>query len=119
MTVASFIASQRADQSVPHVISCQALSVSQSWFYKWHDRPPTPRQLRRQSLDQAVKRSFEDSGGTYRSPRVATDLREEGWRVSEKTVAASWPPRASWRAPSGAGDPSRGPTRRPNPFQTC
>jgi hypothetical protein len=55
----------------------------------WHDRPPTPRQLHRQSLDQAVKRSFEDSGATDGSPRIATDLREEGSRVPEKTVAAS------------------------------
>jgi len=28
MTVASFIASQRADFDVPHVLSCRALSVS-------------------------------------------------------------------------------------------
>jgi hypothetical protein len=42
VSVASFIASQRADHGVPHVISCRALKMSESWSYKWHDRPPTP-----------------------------------------------------------------------------
>ena len=89
MTVASFIASQRADFDVPHVLSCRALSVSESWFYKWRDRPPTLRQVRRTSLDAAVKKSFEASDGTYGSPRVIEDLLEDGWKVSKKTVEAS------------------------------
>jgi transposase InsO family protein len=66
--------------------------VSQSWFYKWRDRPATPRQQRRAELDAAVKASFEDSGGTpgtYGSPRVFADLIEAGWKVSVNTVAAS------------------------------
>ncbi len=92
MTVASFIASQRTDHRVPHALSCRALKVSESWFYKWRDRPPTPRQQRRVELDTAVKASFDDSGGTpgtYGSPRVWEDLIEAGWKVSKKTVAAS------------------------------
>jgi len=89
MTVASFIASQRADFDVPHVLSCRALEVSPSWFYKWRDRPATPRQRRRGELDAAVKKSFEDSDGTYGSPRVLCDLLEDGWKVSKKTVEAS------------------------------
>ena len=44
MTVASFVASQRAEFDVPHALSCRALGVSESWFYKWHDRPATARQ---------------------------------------------------------------------------
>jgi transposase InsO family protein len=66
--------------------------VSESWFYKWHDRPLTARQRRRADLDAAVKASFDDSGGTpgtYGSPRVWEDLVAAGWRVSKKTVAAS------------------------------
>ena len=89
MTVASFIASQRAEYQVPHVLSCRSLCVSPSWFYKWRDRPPTPRQVRRTELDAAVKKSFEDSDGTYGSPRVHTDLVEEGWKVSKKTIEVS------------------------------
>jgi putative transposase len=70
MTVASFVAAQRTDHGVPHVTSCRALGVSPSWFYKWRNRPPTPRQQRRAMLDEAVQRSFDVSAGTYGSPRV-------------------------------------------------
>jgi putative transposase len=92
MTVASFIASQRTEHGVPHALSCRALEVPESTFYKWHNRPPTPRNQRRAELDAAVRASFQDSGGTpgtYGSPRVWEDLIEAGWRVSKKTVAAS------------------------------
>ncbi len=89
MSVASFVAAQRTEHGVPHVISCRALEVSESWFYKWHNRPPTPRQQRRAQLDAAVRRSFEDSEGDYGSPRVTEDLREWGWKVSKKSVEAS------------------------------
>ena len=92
MTVASFIAAQRAEHGVPHAVSCRALQMPESTFYKWWDRPPSPRQVRRGELDAAVKASFDDSGGTpgtYGSPRVFEDLVEDGWRVSVNTVAAS------------------------------
>jgi putative transposase len=92
MTVASFIASQRTEHAVPHAKCCRWLEVSESWFYKWHDREPTARQCRRTELDAAVRASFDDSGGTpgtYGSPRVCEDLVEAGWKVSVNTVAAS------------------------------
>ena len=92
MTVASFIAVQRTEHGVPHTLSCRALGMPTSTFYKWQDRPPTPSEVRRGELDAAVRVSFEDSGGnpgTYGSPRVWEDLVEAGWRVSKKTVAAS------------------------------
>lgn len=93
MSVASFVASQRTDHGVPHALACRALGVSESWFYKWRDRPPTGRQQRRAVLDAAVLEIFERSDGThprtYGSPRVHADLVDEGWQVSEKTVADS------------------------------
>jgi transposase InsO family protein len=89
VSVAGFIAAQRTDHGVPHAVVCRALEISESWFYKWRDRPPTPRQVRRDRLDAAVKKAFDDSEGTYGSPRVHADLVEDGWEVSEKTVAAS------------------------------
>jgi putative transposase len=89
MTVASFVAAQRTEHGVPHVTSCRALGVSPSWFYKWRNRGPTRRQQRRATLDVAVQRSFDASGGRYGSPRVLADLVEGGWRVSKKSVEAS------------------------------
>lgn len=87
MSVAAFIACQRTDYGVPHGVACRAVGVSESWFYKWRDRPPTPRQRRRDDLADRIAKIFAESGGTYGSPRVALDLRAEGWRVSVNTVA--------------------------------
>lgn len=87
--MAAFIAAQRAQHGIPHATSCRALGVSQSWFYKWRRRGPSPRAVRRQQLDAAVAAVFKARNGTYGSPRVTDVLRDRGWRVSEKTVAAS------------------------------
>lgn len=92
MTVASFIAAQRTDHGVPNALACRVLGMSESAFYKWRDRPATARQARRDRLDEAVKKSFDESGGTpgtYGSPRVFEDLIEAGWVVSKNTVADS------------------------------
>ncbi len=88
MSVAAFISSQRAEHHVPTTVSCRALGVSPSWYYKWRERPPTPRQVRHTDLVEAVWASFEGSGFTYGSPRVWQDLHAAGWRVSKNTVAA-------------------------------
>jgi putative transposase len=85
--VADFIADQRTEHGVPHAVSCRALGVSESWFYKWHDRAPTVRQLRRVELCERITKLFAASGQTYGSPRIHQDLVAEGWRVSVNTVA--------------------------------
>lgn len=87
MTVTGFISSCRAEHKIPVRVSCRALGVSESWYFKHRDRPPTPRASRRVELAGAVRAAFEASGGTYGSPRVALELRAAGWVVSENTVA--------------------------------
>jgi putative transposase len=89
MILAGFIADQRTTFGVPHTVTCGALGVSESWFYKWISRGPSAAQLRRERLDEAVKKFFDESGGTYGSPRILADLRDAGWTVSKKTVEAS------------------------------
>jgi len=89
VSVARFIADQRTNYRVPHTITCLLLGVSLAWFYKWRDRPATPRQRRRAELDAAVKAMFDDAKGVHGSPRLHADLRDAGWTVSEKTVADS------------------------------
>jgi putative transposase len=89
LSLAAFIADQRTCHGVPHAVACRALEVSESWFYKWRDRPPTSSAQRRAELDEAVKTSFEASNSTYGSPRVHADLVEAGWRISVNTVAES------------------------------
>jgi putative transposase len=119
--VAAFIAAQRDARRIPHGVSCRALGVSQSWFYKWrhHARAGTlpPRAARRARLAAEVKRLFESYEGKRGSPVVTADLQDAGWRVSENTVAAlmreqnlvarpkrrrkatTRPGRGRWRAP--------------------
>lgn len=82
------ITTQRAEHKIPVRVSCRALGVSESWYYKHRDRRPTPAQQRREHLVDAVWKSFKDSDYTYGSPRVTRDLQDAGWRVSENTVAA-------------------------------
>jgi transposase InsO family protein len=86
--VAALIAAQREDHRIPHVASCRALGVSQSWFYKWRGGRPGPRAERRDRLKAEVARLFKVHEGKYGSPRITADLRDAGWRVSENTVAA-------------------------------
>jgi putative transposase len=85
--VATFIAAQRAEHQVPYATSCRALLVSQAWFYKWRDGDPSPQHARREQLKVEIGRLFAKHRGTYGSPRIAADLRDEGWAVSENTVA--------------------------------
>ena len=89
MSVSAHIAAQRTDHAVPHAVSCRALGVAPSTFYKWHNRLPTPAQRRRADLDVEVRACFDASGGTYGSPRVRAELRRSGRKVSKKTVEAS------------------------------
>lgn len=93
MTVARFIAFQRTRFRVPHSVSCRLLGVSESWFYKWLDRAKagalTATETRRHQLDAAVLKTFVAARGLHGSPRLHADLTDLGWKVSEKTVAAS------------------------------
>jgi transposase InsO family protein len=85
--VAAFISSQRTEHAVPHAVTCRALGLSESWFYKWRDRQPTARQQRRADLAAKIREIFDASGGTYGSPRVTLELHAAGWQVGENTVA--------------------------------
>jgi putative transposase len=86
--VATFIAAQRAQHQVPYATACRALSVSPAWFYKWRQGDPSLQHARREQLKVEIRRLFAKHRGTYGSPRITADLRDEGWRISENTVAA-------------------------------
>ena len=121
MSVAGFIAAQRAQYQIPHATACRALGLSQAWFYKWRHGDASPRRARRGQLRIAIRRLFAAHKGRYGSPRITAELREEGWRVSVNTVAAimaeqglrarpkrrrhstTRPGRGRWRAPDLVG----------------
>jgi hypothetical protein len=83
VSLAAFIADQRTSHDVPHAVACRALTVSESWFYKWNSRQqqqtPTPAEQRRAELDAAVAEAFAAAHGLHGSPRVHADLRAAGW----------------------------------------
>jgi transposase InsO family protein len=85
--VAVLIAARGAD-GVPVAVACRALGVSRAWFYRHKDGRLPPRAQRKERLKAEVTRLFALHEGKYGSPRIAADLREAGWRVSENTVAA-------------------------------
>jgi transposase InsO family protein len=86
--VAGFIAAQRADHGVAYAVSCRALEVPGSWFYKWRRGDVSPRRARRERLKAEVRRLFEAHKGKRGSPMITADLHDLGWRVSKNTVAA-------------------------------
>jgi transposase InsO family protein len=85
--VAAFIVSQRDAHGVPQAVSCRALGVSQAWFYRWRDGALPPRAARRERLKAEIARLFAERHGKDGAPRITAALREQGWRVSENTVA--------------------------------
>ena len=115
--MAAFIAAQRVQHGVPHATACRALGMSQSWFYKWAGGTLPPRAARRDRLKAGVARLFREHEGKCGAPRITADLKDEGWRVSENTVAllmrelglaarqkkkrkaTTRPGRGRWRAP--------------------
>ncbi|KOV57278.1 hypothetical protein ADK64_40615 [Streptomyces sp. MMG1121] len=85
-SVVGAIGDQRTLHGIPHRVSCRALGVSESWFYKHRNRRPTGREVRRQQLAEAVKEIFTKSGDTYGSPKIWITLMRRGWRVSVNTI---------------------------------
>ncbi|WP_328778929.1 IS3 family transposase [Streptomyces canus] len=85
--VVGVISDFRTEHGISHRVSCRALGVSESWFYKHRTHQPTRRELRRQHLIEAVKEEFDTSGGTYGSPKIWIRLVRQGWRVSVNTIA--------------------------------
>ena len=83
------IAAQRTDFQIPVAVSCRALGVAPSWFYKHQGRGPTVRELRRGVLDAKITAAFEANDGEYGSPRVWAELVDAGERVSRKTIATA------------------------------
>lgn len=108
--MAAFIVSQREAHGVPYAVSCRALGVSQSWFWKWKPGTLPPSARRRARLDAEVAALFAARRGKDGSPRILAALREAGWKVSEKTVAVSMARQGLLARPGRRG--RRGTTRK-------
>jgi putative transposase len=68
-------------------VMCQVLDVTRAGYYAWRRRPLSPRRRRRAEVVEQIRTVFDQSRGTYGSPRVAVELKDLGTSVCENTVA--------------------------------
>jgi putative transposase len=69
-------------------VACRVLGVSESGFYAWRSRPPSPRALRHAWLTEAITQVHTASRGTYGARRVHAELRlGRGVNVGRNAVA--------------------------------
>jgi putative transposase len=66
---------------------CEVLGVSPSGFYAWRERPPSRRAIEDAVLTERIRAIHATSDGTYGSPNIHTELRDEGTPVGRKRVA--------------------------------
>lgn len=69
------------------VLICQALKVSRSGYYAWRKRPPSSRSLQDEKLARKIRDAHEMSRGTYGSPRVTSEIRDQGESCGKHRVA--------------------------------
>jgi putative transposase len=70
----------------PLLAMARALQMTRQGFYAWKKRTPSLRTLREQHLTTQITEVFEQSDGTYGSPRMTHALRSRGQVVTRKTV---------------------------------
>jgi putative transposase len=63
-----------ATQGFPVPVCCRVLEGSQSGYYAWHNRPPSPRVIRHAWLTDAIREVHAASRQTYGSRRVQAEL---------------------------------------------
>ncbi len=71
----------------PLRILCRVLRVSRSGYYAWRVRLPSARALEDEQLRPKVVEAFKTGRGTYGSPRVLSELSDQGFEVGRRRVA--------------------------------
>lgn len=66
---------------------CKVLKVSTSGYYKWINKTPSKRELRKTMLTQEIKRVYRIFKGRYGSPRITKELNMQSINVSRVLVA--------------------------------
>jgi putative transposase len=68
-------------------IACRTLDVCRSGYYGWLSRELSPREIENAALLPRIQAIHAKSKQTYGSPRITSELRDEGECVNEKRVA--------------------------------
>ena len=72
---------------IPLDFLCRHFGVSRSGFYKWINAGTPARLVKKSLICEAIKNIFRQSKETYGSPRIYDELCDQGFQVSENTVA--------------------------------
>ena len=83
----AFIHAEKA--SFPIAAMCRLLGVTRQGYYAFAKRPPSARVQREQALQERLRVVHAESRGSYGSPRCYRALRDEGFRVSKRSVERS------------------------------
>lgn len=71
----------------PIALMCRVLQVSRAGYYAWRRRPPSRRSCENRRLDLLIKASFRESHGSYGSPRICYDLKNQGHQFGRNRIA--------------------------------
>lgn len=81
----AFIDSLRAQYAVAKM--CLWAGVSRSGYYKWRNREPSAQDCRRLEAERLLVNLFSRFKSRYGSPRMTLELNDNGFAISENTVA--------------------------------
>jgi len=96
----SFQLIEEQQEQLPVTRLCRVLNVPPSGYYAWRQRPVSAREMANQELVKSIEAVYNDSYGSYTSPRIYRELRAQGvvWRENRVAVVLDAPARASGQA---------------------
>ena len=81
----AWIKAHRGEHGIQSV--CRVLGISTSGYYAQRKRQPSALKQRRDTLLEKIQKVFTESRQTYGSPRIHKELKEQGERICENTIA--------------------------------
>jgi putative transposase len=66
---------------------CRSLQISKSGYYAWRTRPKSNRDQANEKLDHHIRTIYQQSKGTYGSPRITGALNNQNIHCSENRLA--------------------------------
>jgi len=66
---------------------CEALRVSRSGYYRWHQAEPSRRAKENAQLVEQIREVFEANKSRYGSPRMTMELRQRGLKCGQNRIA--------------------------------
>jgi putative transposase len=69
------------------IMMCKVLNVSRSGYYAWRTRPVSAREMANRELVKKIEAVYNESEGTYGSPRIYQELKDQKVKCSENRIA--------------------------------